>query len=411
MSQSSGPPRRSGFRFLYQFSLRTLLLATAAAALFCNWYFQPKYHEEELAEKELRLRRQMKMSSGQPGKVMTVSEIRILPEMINHGNWSLLDSDEFTLTRGRFIENQATGDWAAWYPTGGKAAAGKMQHGVKVGRWRTWYEDGTLASDVTFADRPTTREEPFESIPAQWVGGGRAPDYIVVSPHLVYSSSREGPSKTWHANGNLKHEGHFASNRQDGIWMFYDERGRVTETGPFRAGKRHGEWTLTRSVSEGRPPQTVRYIDGRTEAELNDLLARLRPLLASDSRRERYAALIDLADIGEGSSPLLLDRLERGDAREQAAIVGMVPRMPSGTHLLLPRVRELLASDDPKVAHQARLTLFQLTAESRDELFEPLMAEALAAPTLGQCLEELVVLYHGDEKFRGPVFAARCSRP
>jgi hypothetical protein len=103
MSQSPSPARRSRFRFLYQFSLRTLMLATAAVAVFCNWYFQPKYHEEELAGKELRLRRQVKdarpkddftrlLQSPPPGPFPRTPD----PSIVNHGNWSLLDADDFS---------------------------------------------------------------------------------------------------------------------------------------------------------------------------------------------------------------------------------------------------------------------------------------------------------------------------
>ena len=414
MSQSSSAPRR---RFLYQFSLRTLLLATAAVAVFCNWYFQPKYNEEELAGKALRLRRQIKDVTPQTNEFPTsmgpilstrTAPMRSLtadPSILNHGNWSLLDGDDFTLTRGRFIENQATGNWTAWYPTGGKAAEGKMQQGVKVGPWRTWYEGGTLASEVHFADKPAKSDVDSR----QHDSGFGQP---LVWPPRTVQSSRKGPAKVWYENGKLRYEGRFALDRQDGIWTFYDEQGRVTETGPFRAGQRHGQWTLTRSVSEGGPSQTqtIHYIDGRTQAELDDLLGRLQPMLASDSRK-RYAALIDLTDIGEGAVPLLAERLSHGDSHEQAAIVGMIPRMPTGAHLLLPRVRELLASGEPRVAHQARLTLYQLNHESRGKLFEPLLAEAIAAPSLGLCLEELVALYQGDESFRGRVFAALMELP
>jgi hypothetical protein len=282
-----------------------------------------------------------------------------------------------------------------------------MQQGVKVGRWRTWYEDGTLASEVHFADTPAKATNFDPHRPTSGFGESS------LGPLRPVQASREGPVKAWYESGSLKYEGRFTRDQQDGLWTFYDEQGRVTETGPFRAGKRHGEWTLTRSVSEGRSSktQTLRYIDGRTQTELNAILARLMPLLASDNRRERYAALIDLAEIGEGAAGLLAERLANGDAHEQAAIVGMVPRMPSGAHLLLPRVRELLASGDERVAHQARLTLFQLDPESRGKLLEPLLAEAIAAPTHGQCLEELVVLYHGDEAFHGRVFAALMELP
>ena len=404
MSHSPSPPRGGRFRFLYQFCLRTLLLATAAAAVFCNWYFQPKYHEEELAGKELRLRRQVKRSNPPDDPFAPTDN----SEILNHGNWSLLDGGDLTVARGQFHENAATGKWTAWYPTGGKAAEGRMQQGVKVGRWRTWYEDGKLASDVRFSDQPVKLTDLERGPHVADLSGLR------LAPHRPVVASRHGPARSWHANGKLKHEGNFASTRQDGVWTFYDEQGCVTETGPFRAGLRHGEWTiLTRSVSEGKhtTTETIRNIDGRTESELNAILKRLKPLVSNDKRSERYAALIDLAVLGERGAPLLLERLASGDIHEQTAIVGMVPRMPTGAPLLLPHIRGYCTSSDQDLAHQARLTLFQIDPASREELFEPLLAEALAAPTLGSLLEELTVLYRGYESRRGEVFAAMMALP
>ena len=414
MSQSTSP-RRGRFRFFYQFSLRTLLLATAAAALFCNWYFQPKYYEEKLAGDELRLRRQVKVADpNEPppriaGRIVAPSYD---PNILNHGNWSLLDSDDFTLTRGRFIENEATGNWTAWYPTGGKAAEGKMLQGVKAGRWRTWYEDGTLASEITFSDRPVKRLDfdPDRPNPGGYGGGY---DGYSLAPRRPVASTREGLAKAWHENGRLKYEGNFVVDKQEGIWTFYDSQGHISEAGPFRARKRHGHWTVTQNASEGQTskPLYVHYVDGRTDAELNDILARLTPLLSSQHRRQCYAALIDLADIGEGAAPLLIDRLTHGDSGEQAVVIGAVARMPSGGNLILPQVRELVDSSNAQVAHQARLTLFQLDADARDKLFEPLLADAIAAPTLGLCLEELSLLYHCDETRRGIVFAQLMELP
>src|SRR5688572_2282031 len=153
MSETSSPPRRR-WRFLHQFSLRTLLLATAAVAIFCNWYFQPKYHEEELAGKELRLRRQVRLEKPVVSAADAADPFGPPTESleINHGHWTLLDGDDFVLSRGHFADDQAAGKWVTYYPTGHKAAEGKMLRGVKVGPWRTWYEDGTPASEVTYTD-------------------------------------------------------------------------------------------------------------------------------------------------------------------------------------------------------------------------------------------------------------------
>src|SRR5262245_55109723 len=103
MSQSTGI-RRGRFRFLYQFSLRTLLITTAVVAIFCNWYFQPKYHEEELAGKDLRVRQQRKLVQPAPMELPAlptpssgVASPPPEPQPVDHGHYTLLDGDDFVL--------------------------------------------------------------------------------------------------------------------------------------------------------------------------------------------------------------------------------------------------------------------------------------------------------------------------
>src|SRR5688572_19996138 len=119
MSETSSPPRRR-WRFLHQFSLRTLLLVTAGVAIFCNWYFQPKYHEDELAGKDLRVRQQMKVVRPKP---MDLPNMQVVnpgpppePRLINHGRYTLLDADDFVLARGQFADGSESGDWVTYYP-------------------------------------------------------------------------------------------------------------------------------------------------------------------------------------------------------------------------------------------------------------------------------------------------------
>jgi antitoxin component YwqK of YwqJK toxin-antitoxin module len=433
MSQSTGT-RRGRFRFLYQFSLRTLLLATAAVAIFCNWYFQPKYHEDELAGKDLRVRQQKKLVQPKAVELPSVPGMNAgpapQPQPVDHGHYTLLDGDDFVLARGQFADGSQTGRWVTYYPTGHKAAEGKMHSGVKVGLWRTWYEDGTLASEVTYADKPVERFQPFRS---------RRPFVIsvipvydgpskVFDPHIDCHASREGPIKAWYPTGELRYEGQNRADTQEGLWKYYDEQGRLTASGPFRAGKRHGTWTITqaRSASEGSVGQasrlpshsrsewttlSVEYLDGRTREALDRLLARLNKKLDSPQAYRRTQALLDLAEIGEGAVPLLQQRLATDDENEQLAILAVLPRMNAAAVPLLPRVRELAKSSDSAVSHQARLTLFQLDAEARGSLFDTLRAEAIAAAKLSDCLQELVILYRSDESHQAEVFAELMSLP
>jgi hypothetical protein len=413
MSETTGTRRRGRFRFLYQFSLRTLLLATAGVAIFCNWYFQPKHHEEELAGKDLRVRQQMKLvqpvpvefhSAGPP--TMGIPGAPSDPVLINHGHYTLLDGDDFVLARGRFADGDETGRWVTYYPTGHKAAEGKMHSGVKVGLWRTWYEDGTLASEVTYADQPVERFDPFRLEKGPWVASGGVSgrsDRKILDPHINCYTSREGPIKAWYPSGQLRYEGLNRADQQDGVWKYYEESGRLAASGPFRAGKRHGQWTCQE--------QTVHYIDGRTREELDRLLTRLEKKLYSPHPYRRTQGLIDLAAIGEGAVPLLATQLSSADPDEQAAVLAVLPRMNLAAAPLLPRVRELSKSSKSQVSHQARLTLYQLDADARGSLYDALVAEAIAAPRLSLCLQELIILYKSDESHQADVFAALMSLP
>ncbi len=422
MSESTGTVRRGRFRFLYQFSLRTLLLVTAGVALFCNWYFQPKYHEDELAGKDLRVRQQMRLAKPNDDippfiyKAGVTKSFPPEPRLVNHGHYTLLDADDFVLARGQFADGNETGRWVTYYPTGHKAAEGKMHSGVKVGLWRTWYEDGTLASELTYADKPVERIDPYRYQQGPFVyttGTLYSTRTRKFDPRPYCMSSREGPIRAWYASGQLRYEGQNRADQQEGEWKYYDEQGRLTASGPYRAGKRHGQWTLTRSASEGNAGTTekIDYIDGRTREALDRLLARLNKKLDSPQAYRRTQALLDLAEIGEGAVPLLQQRLTTDDAREQLAILMVLPRMKAAARPLLPRVRELAKSSTAAVSHQARLTLFQLDAEARGSLFDTLRAEAIAAAKLSDCLQELVILNRSDESHQAEVFAELMSLP
>ena len=423
MSQSTGT-RRGRFRFLYQFSLRTLLLVTAGVAIFCNWYFQPKYHEEELAGKDLRVRQQRKLVQPQPVELPNMQGIDPgpppQPQPVDHGHYTLLDADDFVLARGQFADGSASGRWVTYYPTGHKATEGKMLSAVKVGLWRTWYEDGTLASEVTYADKPVENVQLYRNY-WDWAGPGGGsgifPDKVI-DPHIDCHASRDGPIKAWYRSGQLRYEGQNLDDKQDGDWKYYDEQGRLTASGSYRAGKRHGTWTIVGEAaslpSQSRSEWTtlrVEYIDGRTREQLDRLLARLEQQLDSPQSYRRTQALIDLATIGESAVPLLQKRLATDDARQQSAILAVLPRMNAAAQPLLARVRELAKSSDGAISHQARLTLFQLDPAARDALFDMLLAEAIAFPSAPQCLRELAILYRSDNSRQAEIFAQMMSLP
>src|SRR6476659_1222227 len=79
--------------FLYQFSLRSLVILVTLAALGCWWLIQPQGREEDLAGKQLRLWRQVRAKKvavevrdpfGR-GPDKTIEKT----ELINDGRWQL----------------------------------------------------------------------------------------------------------------------------------------------------------------------------------------------------------------------------------------------------------------------------------------------------------------------------------
>ena len=46
----------------------------------------------------------------------------------------------------------------------------------------------------------------------------------------------EGPFQEWYPNRILKVDGHFKDGMHDGVWLYYDEFGKVTGQGEFTSG-------------------------------------------------------------------------------------------------------------------------------------------------------------------------------
>ncbi len=47
----------------------------------------------------------------------------------------------------------------------------------------------------------------------------------------------------YYADGSTRAEGPLYNGKPEGEWLFYDKKGRLTQTGFFREGRRHGLWT------------------------------------------------------------------------------------------------------------------------------------------------------------------------
>jgi hypothetical protein len=207
-----------------------------------------------------------------------------------------------------------------------------------------------------------------------------------------YDSQRHGPCRVWYANGQLEFEGQYADDRRDGVWTYYDEQGKVVEKGPYKADLREGEWLMASGMREhpdgadrqphsshrearaSRSPRTVTFVAGRTQAEHDALLARLKADLASGSVRRQVAAASALEELGPAAVPVLVQALQADSPSAKTLALRTLLRQHAITRDMLPQIEPLIAHADSRLALRATLAVYTLSPNRRGELYPKLMA-------------------------------------
>jgi antitoxin component YwqK of YwqJK toxin-antitoxin module len=92
----------------------------------------------------------------------------------------------------------ANGEYIKHYKNGVIEMRGMMKDGKRDGLWKSWYQDGLPWSETTFKD-----------------------------------GIKEGPTVTYYENGGKRYEGFYSNDEEYGKWIFYDEKGNVTQTQTF----------------------------------------------------------------------------------------------------------------------------------------------------------------------------------
>jgi antitoxin component YwqK of YwqJK toxin-antitoxin module len=382
---------------IFQFSIRTMFLVTAAVAVFCNWYFQPQRKDEVLAGGLLKLRRQVKVEM-RDGPPLDASKLPIgakpppTPKVavyISHGTWSLLDKDENLLASGQYADDVPIGGWTIWHVNGKKAAEGRMKNGAKSGVWNTWYEDGTRQSQVTYA----TVAPP--GIPSR--KSAVSSDLNVRHskfPTQMSAFPREGTAKAWYPSGKLKFTGSYKDDKEEGTWQLYDAEAKLTASGPYLHGQRHGHWTLVDAA--GKSTKTE-FIHGRKAEELHSLLVALTKSLQSENPSDRLRAAYDLAELGEDGLPALTSALSHSGLETRIAAVRSLLRLGPGAAPALPKLKELAAAKtDTPLKFQAMLAVYVIDPGAREGMYHDLLAQATALGDAGETSDALGHIFDCD---------------
>lgn len=95
------------------------------------------------------------------------------------------------------VKKQSSGeivDVVEYHPNGALKMRGKSQDGKRIGKWESYYPTGYLWSEATYRN-----------------------------------GIREGEAVTYYPNGMMRYQGRYYNDEQTGIWMFYNEKGTLTE--------------------------------------------------------------------------------------------------------------------------------------------------------------------------------------
>jgi antitoxin component YwqK of YwqJK toxin-antitoxin module len=69
-----------------------------------------------------------------------------------------------------------------------------------------------------------------------------------------------GPSKSYSESGNIKAEGNYFNNHEDGSWREYYESGLLSAEGNYTSGKKSGDWKIY--SEDGNLMKTQLYKNG-----------------------------------------------------------------------------------------------------------------------------------------------------
>ncbi len=314
-----------------QFSLRFLLLVMALAAVACWWFLRPESEDLVMAGGAFKVRQQYRMGKGD--------------EQIRSGRWLLLDRDDRVRAKGRYAADRPHGWWTVYHENGGKAIQGRCSRGAKIGTWKSWYPTG--------------------QIQAHWeCERGQQPKWDDRTTE-VGPSNRTGPVRVWWPNGQVRLEGQYADDEEDGDWTYYDRGGCKTAEGPYRRGCRHGIWSLW--DKPGGKPRRVAYAFGRPVPDLEQALAKAFTDLSDGGFAEKLAAAQSLERLAPFSVTKLSEALGSKDASTRLLAVRTLGRLGEDATEALPQVQRLLSDGDRRVRLHAHLAVLFIDRErSRD---------------------------------------------
>ena len=114
------------------------------------------------------------------------------------------------------------GVWTFWYPNGQVQRTEQYTNGEMTGIWTGYFENGLVSHVLNF----TTDDAVY------YFSNGKKQSEGKIANNMVQLGHWTG----WYEHGLKNFEGNYVNGTKDGLWIFYDIKGRKTDEQTFQGG-------------------------------------------------------------------------------------------------------------------------------------------------------------------------------
>jgi hypothetical protein len=218
--------------------------------------------------------------------------------------------------------------------------------------------------------------------------------------HPQARSASEGDSPTPAAKPSLRFEGQYENDERTGRWTYYDEQGRLLESGNFAKDRREGTWTSLDPATGDE--SNTQYVAGRPRAEHDRWMAEADADLASGSLRRQVAAIARLSEVGASGQPRLVELLSSDDDKVKLLALRTLVRQRHVPAEALSAIQPLADHPDPALSVRAKTALYLADPAQRDELL-PELVDLAGFDARQELYRETVVAVYGADPMRRDV--------
>lgn len=180
-----------------------------------------------------------------------------IPGLPGMSKWRCTDSAGTYTAEGILTGGERNGLWeiSEDNPLYGKIrSTGVYLNGYKDGPWKTFYANGVLKSEANYS----------EGCP-QGYFADYAENGILLQSGYYAGGLKTGEWKIFHFNGVMQASGSYINDEPAGEWATFYENGVQESKGAFKGGLKTGYWKFW--APNGTPHSEGSYVDGKKEGE------------------------------------------------------------------------------------------------------------------------------------------------